>query len=308
MPQAIAVFGLGLLGKSIYRSILNQTGSLTEEQLEFTWTPGNLQKKQAKHILQRMVSVCSRSVDTSKPVTILWAAGNSSFASEKQSTSVELANFHAILSIASELRERLPSSAVDFHLISSAGGLFEGITQVNENTLPDPRRPYGQLKLEQENLLLKTDFLNSIIYRPSTIYGPISTGNRRGLVSTLIHNGALHLVSDIRGHLYTLRDYVFFIDVANFISNIILNSTGDVKSRLYYLVSGKPTSILELKAIVERILRHPIYYKLQHQPDNSCDVSFSSFLIPDLWNPTDLFFGCEHIFNLWREKGIERSY
>jgi UDP-glucose 4-epimerase len=42
---------------------------------------------------------------------------------------------------------------VDFHMMSSAGGLFESQTHCSEHSIPRPLRPYGTGKLMQERAL-----------------------------------------------------------------------------------------------------------------------------------------------------------
>ena len=308
IPQAMVIFGLGLLGHSIFQSISKTAASLNQQSMAFDWNPGKLQKSHADSILRRLTDITNDSPISSKRLVILWSAGSAGFSSSHKEIDKELTSFHVVLDMAKQLQVSFPQRSVEFHLLSSAGGLFEGCTYVTEQTGPVPCRPYGYLKQEQEQQLLNQDLLVPVIYRPSTVYGPISAGVRRGLVSTLIHNGTLRIVSNILGHFSTLRDYVYFEDIANFIAGNILSGPTPRQGPVNYLISGKPTSIYEIIKTIESILRHPLYYQLKYDPDNRCDMAFSPSLFPTHWRPTDLYFGCNNIFNFWRATGIERTF
>ena len=169
LPQAIVIFGLGLLGGSIYRNIIDRASSLSQIRCEFNWQQESLQRKHASQILDQVVEVANRSRINSKRIIILWSAGHAGFASSNEETQKELASFQVVLDMTRQLQSKLPSRSIEFHLLSSAGGLFEGCSYVDETTTPIPCRPYGYLKLWQENLLLKQPSVISKIYRPSTV-------------------------------------------------------------------------------------------------------------------------------------------
>lgn len=308
IPRAIVIFGLGLLGNAIFRSIINNCDSLAQQSIEFDWQPGEKQKHHADLILRKLTDITNNSQINSNRLVILWSAGCAGFSSTSEEIDKELASFHTVLDLSKRLQNLFPQQTVEFHLLSSAGGLFEGCTYVTEQTDPAPRRPYGFLKLEQEQQLLNQDIVTPVVYRPSTVYGPISAGLRRGLVSTLIHNGSLRIVSNILGHFSTLRDYVYFEDIGNFLAANILAGPVRGQGPVNHLISGKPTSIYEIIKTIERILRHPLYYKLQYDPKNSCDMSFSPVLFPVHWQPTDLYFGCERIQQDWLARGVTRTF
>ena len=308
IPQVIAIFGVGLLGGSIYRNIINQVEIITQQRFDFDWISGEKQNCHAQKIHELLTKINIRSNTRIKRVVIVWSAGSAGFSSNNEEVANELSTFQTVLDIARRLKTSLISTAVEFHLVSSAGGLFEGRTYVDEQTAPKPCRPYGYLKQAQEQLLLDEDLLIPQIYRPSTVYGPILSGTRRGLVSTLLHNGSLKVVSNILGHLYTLRDYVYYDDIGRYISDSILLCEASKRQRVSFLVSGKPTSIFELIHIIERILKHRLYFKLQYHPNNSCDINFSPSVSPNDWRPTALEYGCERIYREWQAQGGLRQY
>ena len=71
-------------------------------------------------------------------------------------------------------------------MISSAGGLFEGQTFCDARSAPTPQRPYGEGKLNQEQLAWGRKGDAKIhIFRPSSVYG-VSPSGRIGLVTALI--------------------------------------------------------------------------------------------------------------------------
>ena len=75
---------------------------------------------------------------------------------------------------------------ITFILLSSSF-VYPDISYVNEKTLPQPKTYYGELRLEQEKLLKKSN-LNYIILRLSNIYGfgPIFNIGNLGIIEKFI--------------------------------------------------------------------------------------------------------------------------
>jgi UDP-glucose 4-epimerase len=214
-----------------------------------------------------------------------------------------------ILEWARALPPVLPGTRMGFHMLSSAGGLFEGQRFVDGASQPQPRRAYGQAKLEQEELLerLRCDMC-AHVYRPSSIYGFSGEGGRSGLVNTLIVNAKRHSVSRIFGGLDTVRDYVLAADIGEFVAKRILQP--EIDSQTFLLASGKPASVSEIVRIASKVIGTPLYLKLDLQPSNASHITFRPSALPEDWRPTDLETGIRLVMRQLSgafEAGVRRS-
>src|ERR1041385_672024 len=101
--------------------------------------------------------------------------------------------FGEIVSFTGRLQHSLPDAHHAFHLLSSAGGLYNGQRNVGRDSVPFATNPYGRAKLEQERQLhLALAHTQRMIYRPASVYGFAGPGTRLGLVAALIHNSIRH--------------------------------------------------------------------------------------------------------------------
>ena len=295
-PNLILMFGIGLLGSAVFKHISKKCGKYQAQYHGFDWHDAAKRSSQAVNILNIAKTIMSHSGASFARVSFVWLAGSGGFNSSQQELDNENKGFQTVVDIATELKLSSSNVTVEFHHISSAGGLFEGCGYVDNDTRPDPQRPYGRLKLLQEKLLLNQNVLTPRIYRPSTVYGQVLIGKRQGLISTLIRNGSLKKVTDIQGNLYTLRDYVFASDIADFISDAVLTSGNLSEQSIFFLISGKPSSIYEVISVIEHILKNKLYYKLHFNPQNSKNIAFSSSLLPKNWRQTNLGYGIKKIY------------
>jgi UDP-glucose 4-epimerase len=198
--------------------------------------------------------------------------------------------FEDVLNLSQRLKERLPAARLSFHLLSSAGGLFEGQRQVTGSSNPSPRRPYGAAKLEQEACLLRFHPDTSThVYRPSSVYGFSGAGVRLGLVNVLIQNALRHQVSRIYGNPHTMRDYVLASDIGRFISDRIIGQSG--ASGTFLLASGKPSSTFEILHRIQDVTRRKIYLRFEPETDNSSHNTYCARSLPEGWHPTDIDAG-----------------
>jgi hypothetical protein len=70
-----------------------------------------------------------------------------------------------------------------------------------------------------------------------------------------------------------------------------------------HLVSGKPSSIYEIKRIVEDMLNKKIYVAFQSAYDNSSDITFSTEILPNDWHPIDIRTAARKVYSAWRVCG-----
>lgn len=295
--KTIFVFGAGLIGSSIIKTLVAQE-VYHVTRYSFPW---NDQREQIR-VIQK---IADEEEERNRPVPsqwhIVWSAGRAGFSSSESETASELASYNRILDFAIRHASISRERSTIFHLISSAGGLYEGQSHITQSTIAKPLGPYGQLKAQQESLLeAAPDSLVKHVYRPSSVFGPIEKNHRRGLVPTLILNGLQHQVSFIVGHLSTLRDYVWVEDISKF----IVSNMSNTDDGTYILASGKPTSILEIRKQIEKIIRRAVYINYSYAPSNSVDITFSRKALPQKWYPSDLNANITQIYHQLLQRGF----
>lgn len=287
-PQVVVLFGSGLIGASCIKW-LQVLMPWTATELPFAWEPirDDHESQLSNHVVSSLERL--RRSGLAPRLSFLWCAGKAGFGAEATETAGELANFTRVVDLATKLAAATPDVAVDFTLFSSAGGLFEGMRLVQPDTEPRPLRPYGQLKLDQEAVLKATDSrINKLILRPSSVYGPVSPAGRMGLIPVLIRNGLRRAVSTIAGNVSTQRDYVHVDDIGRYVAQVML-SESDAALRTEFLVSGCPTSILEIVRVVEHILSRKLYVNYEISASNSRDITFAAACrAPAPWATEDL--------------------
>lgn len=295
----VALFGLGLIGSAI-RGALHARASFADARLPFGWTPGAEQDAQAKDVAARARALLGQAGDGAS-LTVVWSAGRCGFSAAAADVEQELASFRVVLGLARDLAQVPGAAPVRFHLISSAGGLFEGAGHVTPATEPLPRRPYGRLKLQQEALLAELPGVAATVHRPTSVYGVPRAADRRGLVQTLFERAVRHEVSTIYGELSTLRDYVRVDDLGGFVAGRVLGS--EPAGGPFVLGSGKPASIHAVIRQVEGALRRRIYVSLIPTPGGGGDITFSASLHPPGWSPIGLEAGVRDLHARWAATG-----
>lgn len=298
----IVLWGNGLIGQAIANGLMQHKSDLYSKTIPFLWHNQTAQQQAMVAIGQFIDKFFSMGNHTDKPRLIfVWSAGQAGFSTTLTETDTEMSVFLFVLGFAKNLQQR-QNSWVEFHLLSSAGGLFEGCHYVDSKTLPSPCRPYGKLKLNQEQELLKVSQLTPYIYRPSSVYGVPKQGGRSSLISVLLHHGILGQVISIVGTQTTLRDYVYVNDIGHYIAQKILFCAAlNTTQQLFWMVSSKPSSILEITCMVEKIIRRQLYLTYKIVPDNDCDITFSPHLKPKDFNSSSLEIGIFQVYKQWKK-------
>lgn len=286
--QIIALFGVGLVGGAVVRA-LRQQGVDRIVEMPLSWRDAALRQRELHHITEAMQTIGGLPAHTQR-VDVVWAAGRAGFGATMEELEPEIEALRHIAEWSRALPSRLPATSLAFHLVSSAGGLFEGQRFVDSDAAPRPLRPYGVAKLRQEHIVqsLRADF-PAHIYRPSSVYGFSGIGGRSGLLSVLIENAIKHSGSRIFGSLDTVRDYVFSTDVGRFIARRVEWPVEG--SQTYLLASGKPSSVSEIITMASRVVGRPLHLKLDLQPSNASHISYRASALPDDWQPIDLETG-----------------
>jgi len=281
----VALFGVGLLGCAVRDALVGR--GYRPRPLALSWDDGPLQRRQ----LDTIAASLGATLEGSAPgaLGLVWAAGRAGFASSQAETAGELESFQRVLALAESTARSHPEAPVSFHLLSSIGGLFEGRRAIDHDSTPTVLRPYGDLKLRQEERLLASDApLERRIYRLTSVFGPTPRGGRRGLIATLIHNGLRHRVTRIVGRLSTLRDFIWTGDVASYLVADVLERCGQPRPPIATLAAGKPASIHELLRLVESTIGRRLYVQFDFGLANSMDTTVSPSLLPAHWRARSL--------------------
>jgi len=276
----VALFGLGLIGREIANACLSRAG--TEAiRVPFQWTDRSSRLTDLSHVEAAIHS----SAKPGSRVDFVWSAGKAGFMSNDGDTQTELETFREALTLAERVAER-QHVTVTFHLISSAGGLFEGRCDVTRKEKPAPRRPYGRLKLAEEELVTSCRALSAYaVYRVASTYGHLRRGSRAGLVTQLISDGLLRRVTHISGKMATLRDFVFAADVGQYVASKIFASERD--AGIFFLARTRPACLFEVQHIVERTMGRKLYVVYSVE-SNAADITFAPDVSPSDWHPSEL--------------------
>jgi UDP-glucose 4-epimerase len=294
LKRLVAIFGAGLIGAATARA-LGRHLELHRQDFPLDWQDAALRGRQLDALENDIAPrLESRAAGSAARLDVLWSAGRAGFAARPEETAGELASFREVLNSVVRLASIAPER-VAVHLVSSAGGLFEGQRRVGPAAVPTPLRPYSELKHEQERLLA-TAAIRGRAYRLSSVYGFVRPGQRIGLISTLLLNGIRHQVTHISGRMSTLRDFVFVDDVAGFLARAIHDEFPERTSAPVLLAQGKPSSIWEIQRLVEKVVGHRAYVSYSLLPENSEDTTFSTAALPAGWQPSDLPSNVRRIF------------
>lgn len=295
-PKIVVLFGTGLIGSSVCNSIKRQTGYCST-YFPFDWNCPDQSRRDAAGIFQHLSSILasySQGNLAASKIAFVWCAGKAGFTATKKNMDDELISYQIVLDLVRKIRENFPGSKIIFHLLSSAGGLFEGQRLIHVKTSPQPKRFYGHLKHVQEQRLTELDGeVAKNVYRPTSVYGFIGSGQRMGLIPTLIANGIRNKVSTIFGGLSTLRDYVLNEDVGDYIGKKLFHGCAAGHPAFYLLGSGKPSSIYEIRHFVDQVIGRKIYleFRATAESDNQMDITINPSALPVDWSPTNVKCG-----------------
>lgn len=286
-PHSILVFGLGLVGSSVVEAI-RRTHAADALDIPFDWHYRQTRLAQTEILLAKLRENCRP--ESSKRLDIVWTAGVGGFLSSEEQLQVEMAAYEDVLEVTKTVQRQNRDALVVFHLVSSAGGLFEGQRCVTSQNCPAPRRPYGKMKEQQEQMLLAASCIRyRYIYRLSSVYGYFP-GKREGLIVKLLQNCLNHRVTNIFGNLHTLRDYVYCDDIGRYIGRKIFSAPQENVAPLF-LASGKSSSMREIMQIVGQVTQKRSYLQLDTSPVNAEDMGFLQSCLPADWFPTSLLAG-----------------
>lgn len=283
-----AIFGAGLVGQSI-ASHLSARSSALQTHLPFDWKQNSSTAEQLNIVERSLLKLVREQRSNTKRISIVWSAGAAGFSAPQDVLDNEFVLFERVVGLCEALRLRDPELELDFHLLSSAGGIFEGQRHVDVATMPNPLRPYATTKLLQEDRVnaLGHD-VKTFIYRPSTIYG-YHKGGRPGLIITLIRNGYQNRTTKIFGSPDTMRDFVHVADIGRYIGNRIISTSSE--GGTFLLARGKPTSMRSVISLVEDVIGKRLYLQYDPKPSNSEHNTYRPSATRHMTNSISLRYG-----------------
>ncbi|WP_313352842.1 NAD-dependent epimerase/dehydratase family protein [Paracoccus sp. (in: a-proteobacteria)] len=287
-PVLVTLFGLGLIGSAVDRALRLRFAAQGRE-IAYDWHDAALRQTQRAAICEALLDGCR--------VAVVWTGGQSGFAAGDAEMRQETALLAELIRMAEELRR---DRQVDFHLISSAGGLFESQTHCSIESQPRPLRPYGMGKLMQEQALAGAGMLDRrYVYRPSSVYGTTRT-KRVGLVTALVSNGLSGRTTRISGNPNTLRDYVLADDIGHYIARQIALPAKAPTTQTLLLARGRSASVFEVIERVRERVERPLLLQFDPHPSNTRDMSFLPSALPRDWQATSLVAGISRVATMAR--------
>lgn len=288
--RAVVVIGNGLVGTAISERVINKTHA-QNYNCNIDW---NNAENAAQNVKENVVKYIS---DDIKKIDWVWSAGKAGFDATEEDIQKEFQLFEKCsLMILSLHNINYKKSNYNYHLISSAGGLFEGQNVTRIDAIPNPKRPYGKLKLMQEEYLVKNFYNACYIYRLSTVYGYYNKNFRIGLISALIKNTVTGKITNIFARPHTQRDFIWIEDIANYISLVVLDSTIK-KDSINFLVSGKPTSVFEIITSIQRFAKSKVLQQYKLVDYNSDKIIYSENIKPKALTTTSMDVCIRSIYN-----------
>jgi UDP-glucose 4-epimerase len=227
------------------------------------------------------------------PWRLFWCAGSGVVASDQHQLDDEVATFEAFLDRLVAIASAPGAASGAVFLASSAGGVYAGslAPPFTEQTRPRPISPYGQAKLDTEELLRAFAVASGVpvlIGRISNLYGPGQDHVKaQGLISVLCRAHLARRPASIYVSLDTARDYVFVDDVARLAvsgaDRVAGQQPGQVVVKI--LASQTGTTVAAILGELRRITKHRPRVVLGSSPlarFQVRDLRFRSVVWPDL--------------------------
>ena len=289
----VLLFGLGLIGGAVDRA-LRLRFEAEGRDFPYDWHDAGLRQAQRADI--------GAALPDAGRLALVWTGGQSGFGSTDADMAQETAIVAELIAMAQALRH--DDRPVDFHMMSSAGGLFESQTHCSEHSIPRPLRPYGTGKLMQEQALAQAAGLDRRhVYRPSSVYG-VTRSKRVGLVTALISNAMQGKTTRIFGNPNTLRDYVLADDIGHYLARRIVDPEPAPDhppgAMTFLLASGRSASVFEVIERIRERIERPLLLQFDPHPSNVRDMSFLPSALPADWQPTPLASGISRIVTFLR--------
>ena len=274
----VLIIGLGVVGWAAFEALENRFQTIAGDKLDWS---------SLEHCKMLMSDFVAQHIpDDVDQIDIIWSAGKTGFSASIDEANRDLEFFKSFVDHMSKtIKKHAASAKLRFVLISSAGGLFEGQTGITKTAEPLPQRPYGHLKLAQENHVKShKDFDQFALLRLSSVYSISNLRSRMGLISTLVLKSIRQEFMSIYGAEMTLRDYVLDADIGRYIADML----EDPLPGTVFVIDGKPYSIAEIKNMLETVSGKKIYLSYTLTKSNAANMSFCQNIRAKGFLPSDL--------------------
>lgn len=274
----VLIIGMGVVGNAAFEQLYGRFNTVAGAQLDwFSLT-------ECQILLSDFVA--KNLPKNSEQIDVIWCAGKTGFCASWDEAARDLEFFKIFVGhLAKSVRIRVCEAKLRFVLISSAGGLFEGQTCISRTAKPKPLRPYGHLKLAQEDYVKSHKLLDEFaLLRLSSVYSISNLRSRMGFISTLVSKAIRQEFMPIYGTEMTLRDYVLDEDIGRY----ILDMLEEPLPGMVFVIDGKPYSIAEIKNMLESISGKKVYLNYALTKSNAANMSFSQNIRAKGFNPSNL--------------------
>lgn len=139
---------------------------------------------------------------------------------------------------------------------------------VSESIQPSPTTIYGECKLKAEHLIIQSN-LDYLIFRASSVYGPLQDQRKSGVVSKFIDKMRSNQSPVVFNSKDVFLDLIYIDDLVSAMVKSVQDSH-ERKNGIYNLGSGKPTTIRQILNILYKYFPHapePQIMKSKIYPD-----------------------------------------
>lgn len=171
-------------------------------------------------------------------------------------------------------------------VIASSAAVY-GETQnmpISESHKTNPPSPYGQSKLQMEQLVesfSKKHNLNSIILRIFNVYGKGQSDEYAGVITKFLAKISKNEQLEIFGDGLQTRDFVSIHDVVDAI-NIAISNIDEKRANAYNIASGKAITIKDLAKVMIELSRKKL--KINYSEKKPGEIRFSQANITNAKN------------------------
>jgi len=275
----------GLLGRGV-EAVLARRGPVWHPSEEFKWDDPSTLAAQMARACRSFSDVVGEGA-----WQIAWCAGAAVVRTGPSELHAEMKALGQLLDGLRVLGECRPDGSL--FVSSSAGGVYAGSSGApySESSPVRPISPYGQTKLEQEELARqwsKETHIPVLIGRISNLYGPgqnLSKG--QGLVTQLCAKVLTRQPVILYMPLDTIRDYVYVTDAAALVADglrrlrAVAGGVAGTSQKMEtpvvvkILASHQPSTIGMVLHQVRRVTRRPVHVVVARSPQ-------AAYQVPDL--------------------------
>lgn len=258
MPQKILIIGAnGFIGKNLVKYFAHWNVDIVAVDQGFDKldnTSKNVEYFAVNvHHTKELISVCDQ-VDY-----VIWLVHASIPSTQDESVADDFSiNISSVIRFLEGMKhsKRLKK----FIYLSSGGTVYGNVsshTPINEQHRLNPISEYGLSKIIIENYisyLTKNNSFESVILRPSNVYGPYQNlVKAQGVIGFAFKAVLNNLVLDLYDGGRVIRDFVYVEDLARAIESFLCDETESGKTKIYNIGTGVGFSVKQIIEKIEKI-------------------------------------------------------